>query len=381
MRVLVYGSGQLAQMMYLAGCPLGIDVQAVDVNTETVVHPVSKRPLDVSLAQALESSDALTAEFEHVPEHLLEEASKTEKLFPSMNAILVGADRVREKRLLNALNVPNAAHQVVTYADQIEDCVSALGDQLIIKASRDGYDGYGQWRLTSEEQLPELKQALSSLDLQAVPLVVEQMINFERELSLIGVRDKEGNIQMYPLAENLHHQGQLHVSVAPAPNVSAQLQQKAEEIFRVLADGMNYVGVLAVEMFQCADTLMVNELAPRVHNSGHWTMTGSDTSQFENHLRAVVGLPLGDTSAIGPSAMVNIIGCSSFSRDLLKISGCHLHWYGKTVREKRKMGHINVTAASYVGLGEKLEELGKYVPAEYFPKLGREARRLKQIQP
>jgi len=380
MRVLVYGAGQLAQMMYLAGCPLGIEVQAVDVGNDTVVHPVSKRPLDISLAQAIESADALTVEFEHVPERLLEDASKTEKLYPSMNAILVGADRVREKRLLDALNVPNAAHQVVTYIDELEDCVSALGDKLIIKASRDGYDGYGQWRLLEEGQLPEIKQALSNLDLTAVPLVVEQMVNFDRELSLVGVRDKDGDIKVYPLAENLHHQGQLHVSVAPAPHVTDALQKKAEEIFRVLAEGMNYVGVLAVEMFQCGDELLVNELAPRVHNSGHWSMSGSDTSQFENHLRAVVCLPLGDTSARGPSAMVNIIGCSSFSRDLLKISGCHLHWYGKTVREKRKMGHINVTADSYQALGEKLEALCQYVPNEYFPKLGKEARKLKQIE-
>ncbi|OFC69776.1 5-(carboxyamino)imidazole ribonucleotide synthase [Alteromonas confluentis] len=380
MRVLVYGAGQLAQMMYLAGCPLGIEVQAVDVGNDTVVHPVSKRPLDTSLAQAIESADALTVEFEHVPERLLEDASKTEKLSPSMNAILVGADRVREKRLLDALNVPNAAHQVVTYIDELEDCVSALGDKLIIKASRDGYDGYGQWRLLEEGQLPEIKQALSNLDLNTVPLVVEQMVNFDRELSLVGVRDKDGDIKVYPLAENLHHQGQLHVSVAPAPHVTDALQKKAEEIFRVLAEGMNYVGVLAVEMFQCGEELLVNELAPRVHNSGHWSMSGSDTSQFENHLRAVVGLPLGDTSARGPSAMVNIIGCSSFSRDLLKISGCHLHWYGKTVREKRKMGHINVTADSYQALGEKLEALCQYVPNEYFPKLGKEARKLKQIE-
>ena len=380
MRVLVYGAGQLAQMMYLAGCPLGIEVQAVEVSNDTVVHPVSKRPLDINLAQAIESSDALTVEFEHVPERLHEQASKTEKLYPSMNAILVGADRVREKRLLDALNVPNAAHQVVTYIDELEDCVSALGDKLIIKASRDGYDGYGQWRLMSEEQLPEIKQALSNLDLKKVPLVVEAMVNFDRELSLVGVRDKEGDIKVYPLAENLHHQGQLHVSVAPAPFVSEALQKKAGEIFRVLAEGMNYVGVLAVEMFQCGDELLVNELAPRVHNSGHWSMSGSDTSQFENHLRAVTGLPLGDTEARGPSAMVNIIGCSSFSRDLLKIAGCHLHWYGKTVREKRKMGHINVTAASYAELGSKLEELGQYVPSEYFPKLGKEARKLKQIE-
>lgn len=377
MRVVVYGAGQLAQMMYLAGSPLGIDVQAVDVNSDTVVHPVSKTPLDVSLEQALASADALTVEFEHVPERLLEEAARTEKLMPNINSILVGADRVREKQLLERMHVANCAHRIVTHIDELDACVEALGEKLIIKASRDGYDGYGQWRLASKDALPELKQHLSSLDLTLVPLVVEQMSEFDRELSLIGVRNAQGDIRTYPLAENLHHQGQLHVSVAPATQVDDALQQQAHDIFVKLAEGMDYIGVLAVELFQVGDTLLVNELAPRVHNSGHWTQSGAVTSQFENHLRAVCGLPLGDTSAIGPSAMVNIIGCSSFSRELLSIDGSHLHWYGKSVREKRKMGHINVTADSYEMLGEKLMALSQYLPLAYFPKLIGEATRLK----
>lgn len=377
MRVVVYGAGQLAQMMYLAGSPLGIDVQAVDVNSDTVVHPVSKTPLDVSLEQALASADALTVEFEHVPERLLEEAARTEKLMPNINSILVGADRVREKQLLERMHVANCAHRIVTNIDELDACVEALGEKLIIKASRDGYDGYGQWRLASKEALPELKQHLSNLDLTLVPLVVEQMSEFDRELSLIGVRNAQGDIRTYPLAENLHHQGQLHVSVAPATQVNDALQQQAHDIFVKLAEGMDYIGVLAVELFQVGDTLLVNELAPRVHNSGHWSQSGAVTSQFENHLRAVCGLPLGDTSAIGPSAMVNIIGCSSFSRELLSIDGSHLHWYGKSVREKRKMGHINVTADSYEALGEKLMALSQYLPLAYFPKLIGEATRLK----
>lgn len=377
MRVVVYGAGQLAQMMYLAGSPLGIDVQAVDVNNDTVVHPVSKAPLDVSLEQALASADALTVEFEHVPERLLEEAARTEKLMPNINSILVGADRVREKQLLERMQVANCAHRIVTNIDELDACVEALGEKLIIKASRDGYDGYGQWRLASKEALPELKQHLSSLDLTLVPLVVEQMSEFDRELSLIGVRNAQGDIRTYPLAENLHNQGQLHVSVAPATQVNDALQQQAHDIFVKLAEGMDYIGVLAVELFQVGETLLVNELAPRVHNSGHWSQSGAVTSQFENHLRAVCGLPLGDTSAIGPSAMVNIIGCSSFSRELLSIDGSHLHWYGKSVREKRKMGHINVTADSYEMLGEKLMALSQYLPLAYFPKLIGEAARLK----
>ena len=379
MQVLVYGAGQLAQMMYLAGCPLGIDVQAVDVSNDTVVNPVNKQPLDITLAHAIDAADALTVEFEHVPERLLEEAARSEKLMPGIESVLVGADRVREKRLLESVGVPNCAHRIVTQLDQLDECLSSLGERLILKASRDGYDGYGQWRLTDAAKLDELKRNLSALDLETVPLVVEQMLNFDRELSVIGIRSKSGEIKVYPLAENLHHQGQLHVSVAPATNVSEQLQAEAEKIFTTLAEGMEYVGVLAVELFQCGDTLLVNELAPRVHNSGHWTLTGSDTSQFENHLRAVCGLPLGDTRARGPAAMVNIIGCSSFSRDLLSIPGCHLHWYGKSVREKRKMGHINITAQTYAELGDKLQTLSSYVPVEFFPKLGNEAQRLKLI--
>ena len=377
MRVVVYGAGQLAQMMYLAGSPLGIEVQAVDVNNDSVVHPVSKTPLGFTLEQALDSADALTVEFEHVPERLLEEAARTAKLMPSIENILVGADRVREKKLLDTMNVANCSHRIVTDLAQLDDCIDALGDKLIIKSSRDGYDGYGQWRLTNKQELPELKNALANLNLVEVPLIVEKMVAFDRELSLIGVRNKQGEVRTYPLAENLHYQGQLHVSVAPATNVDEALQRQAHDIFVTLAEGMDYVGVLAVELFQCGSELLVNELAPRVHNSGHWSLTGAVTSQFENHLRAVCGLPLGDTKAIGPSAMVNIIGCSSFSRDLLSIDGSHLHWYGKSVREKRKMGHINVTAESYKQLGEKLMQLSQYLPLEYFPKLIGEATRLK----
>ena len=282
MRVVVYGAGQLAQMMYLAGSPLGIDVQAVDVNSDTVVHPVSKTPLDIPLDEAIEGADALTVEFEHVPERLLEVAAQTNKLMPNIQSILVGADRVREKQLLQSMDVANCEHQVVTHLDQLDACVDALGNKLILKASRDGYDGYGQWRLSDESEFPDLKKSLQGLDLEAVPLVVEKMVKFDRELSLIGVRNAKGDIRTYPLAENLHHQGQLHVSVAPATNVDTELQEQAHTIFTKLAEGMDYVGVLAVELFQVNNTLLVNELAPRVHNSGHWSQSGAVTSQFEN---------------------------------------------------------------------------------------------------
>ncbi|MBO1254587.1 5-(carboxyamino)imidazole ribonucleotide synthase [Alteromonas sp. 5E99-2] len=373
MQVLVYGAGQLARMMYLAGAPLGTEVWAVDVANETVVHPVSKVISDRTLAQAIDTADVLTVEFEHVPEHLLAEADKTGKLYPSMEAILVGADRVKEKNLLTSLNIPNCPYKVVTDLNELDDCVAELGESLIIKASRDGYDGYGQWRMKSATELDSLKQALANLDLNTVPLVVEQCLEFDRELSIIGARNQDGQTVIYPLAQNRHHEGQLHVSIAPAPRMSDALQAQADKIFETLANGLQYTGVLAVELFQVGNELLVNEIAPRVHNSGHWTLHGADTDQFDNHLRAILGLALGSTRPLGVSAMVNIIGCSSFSRDLLSLPGCHMHWYGKSVREKRKMGHINVLAESTLALGSTLEKLSQFLPLEHFPVLLSEA--------
>jgi 5-(carboxyamino)imidazole ribonucleotide synthase len=161
--------------------------------------------------------------------------------------------------------------------------------------------------------------------------------------------------------------------------VDEALNQQAQDIFNKLAISLDYVGVLAVEFFQIGQQLLVNEIAPRVHNSGHWTMQGADTCQFENHLRAVRGLPLGSTKVTSPTAMINIIGCKAFARDMLSIPGCHLHWYGKSPRKKRKMGHFNLCADNYAELGKIMQALAEYVPTEYFPMLKDEAARLVKL--
>ena len=376
MRVLVYGDGQLAQMLNLAGVPLGIDVSAVNVKNHSIVNPVDKTPYSESLKQAMEEAKALTVEFEHVPLDLLEQANTTEKLNPSFEAIRIGADRVLEKRFLERVGVANCQHLIITEHDQLDNIVDELGERVIIKASLDGYDGYGQWRLNGAAQLPALKEQLAELNLKAVPLIAEKMVSFQRELSLIGARNAQGQVSVYPLAENKHHEGQLHVSVAPAPDTTDALTQQAIEIFTTIVEDLNYVGVLAVEMFQIGDQLIVNELAPRVHNSGHWSIHGAETSQFENQLRAVLNLPLGNMSAHRVSAMVNIIGCGSIAKEVLAVSGCHLHWYGKTVRAKRKMGHINVVAEDYAQLAQRLNELARLLPKEFFPVLAEESQRL-----
>ena len=292
MKVLVYGSGQLAQMMYLAAAPLGVIVSAVDVVTETVVNPVSKKATGVPLHRAIEESNSITVEFEHVPEHLLLEADKSGKLYPNVASILAGADRVREKALLVKNNIPNCEYLIIDHVDQLDGVVERLGEKVIFKASRDGYDGYGQWRMSSVSDLVNLRKDFALLDLKKVPIIAEKMMQFDREISLVGARSQDGQIACFSLAENLHHEGQLHVSVAPITQLTEALQKKANDIFERLATAMDYVGVLAVELFQCGDELYVNEIAPRVHNSGHWTQQGCSTSQFEQHIRAVLNLPL-----------------------------------------------------------------------------------------
>ncbi len=376
MQVLVYGSGQLARMMYLAGAPLSIDVKAVDVATKAVVHPVSKAVLGTDLEQCIADADVLTVEFEHVPEDLLVQASASGKLAPNMPAILIGADRVREKALLDKLNIANCTYEVITDVKQLDGIESRLGERIIFKASRDGYDGYGQWRANSAADLPLLAPKFAQLDLQSVPIIAERMSDFSRELSLIGARNASGDVVVYPLSENTHYQGQLHLSIAPAPEYTDELAEQALSIFTKIANELDYVGVLAVELFQEGDTLLVNELAPRVHNSGHWSMHGAHTCQFENHLRAVCNLPLGSTQARAMSAMINIIGCDNLGAAALEMEDAHQHWYGKAVRAKRKMGHININADSYADLGQKLLDLNGQFPSEYFPELGPQAQLL-----
>lgn len=379
MKVLVLGAGQLAQMMYIAAAPIGVEVLAVDVSDNSVVNPITKQAYDFDLAFAIEEAKVITVEFEHIPEALLAIVEKSGKLSPNVQSIMAGADRVREKVLLEKHSVANCQHIIIDNLAQLSGIDKKLGEKIIFKASRDGYDGYGQWRMKSLSDIEPLRNIFTSLDLQKVPLVAEKMAMFDREISVVGARDSHGNIRCFQIAENLHYEGQLHVSVAPASGLNEKLVARANEIFTTIANGLAYVGVLAIELFQTGDQLLVNEIAPRVHNSGHWTQDGADTCQFEQHIRAVMGFPLGSTKTKSVTAMVNIIGCASFSRDLIAIEGCHLHWYGKTLREKRKMGHINVVADNYAELSDKLTALLAHLPSEFFPLLADEASRLKAL--
>lgn len=361
MQVLILGAGQLARMMSLAGAPLDLNVWAYDVNTASVVHPLTQQVYSESLAQAIERSDVITAEFEHIPAEVLTPCQLSGKFLPGQAAIEVGGDRGLEKALLEKVGVANAPYHFIAKRGHLEAAAEVLGLPLVIKTCQAGYDGKGQWRLRDVSEIDAIWPEMVAFLVKDTNhrIVAEQMISFEREVSLIGVRDRAGNTAFYPMTENVHHEGVLAISIAGV--VSEALQQQAQQAFERIASELNYVGVLAIEFFEVAGQLLVNELAPRVHNSGHWTQQGTLCSQFDNHLRAVAGLPLGSTLMIGPSAMVNVLGASSISPAVLSVAGVSSHWYGKAPRPGRKIGHINVVADTLPTLGDKLLQMSKHL--------------------
>lgn len=377
MHVLVLGSGQLARMMSLAGAPLNIAITAFDVTSGNVVHPLTQAVVGHGLEQAIEQADVITAEFEHIPHDVLAVCERSGKFLPSTQAIKAGGDRRVEKALLDNAGVRNAKYAVINSRADFDTAIEKIGIPMVLKSALGGYDGKGQWRLKQAADADaiwaEMAQCIAASDNQAI--VAEQFVPFDREVSLVGARGSNGEIAVYPLAENVHVNGVLSLSTAiDAP----QLQEQAKQMFSAVADSLDYVGVLALEFFDVQGELLVNEIAPRVHNSGHWTQQGAETCQFENHLRAVCGLPLGSTKLIRETAMINILGEDTLPTQLLAMEGCHIHWYGKEKRPGRKMGHINVTADYSGELQRKLCELAAVLDADAFPAVQEVAR---QIQP
>lgn len=368
MHVLVLGAGQLARMMSLAGAPLNIQISAFDVTSENIVHPLTQALLGHGLDNAIEQADVITAEFEHIPHDVLDICEASGKFLPSTEAIKIGGDRRLEKALLDKAGVGNAKYHVINTKDDFTKAIELVGLPMVLKSTLGGYDGKGQWRLKSESEAesiwPEIEDCIAGSPNQAV--VAEAFIPFDREVSLVGVRSLDGTISVYPLAENIHTNGILSLSVAITDSA---LQSQAKQMFTKVAETLNYVGVLALEFFDVSGQLLVNEIAPRVHNSGHWTQQGAEVCQFENHLRAVCGIPLGGTNLIRPTAMVNILGEDRLPTGVLKEQACHIHWYGKDKRPGRKMGHINVSASSYFELSEQLLILSEILDEASFPAL------------
>lgn len=366
MHVLVLGAGQLARMMSLAGAPLNIEISAYDVGSENIVHPLTQAVIGHGLESAIANADVITAEFEHIPHDILAVCEQSGKFLPSTAAIKAGGDRRIEKQLLDDADVRNAKYFVINTRDDFDQAIKHVGIPMVLKSALGGYDGKGQWRLKEANQADaiwaEMAECIAASDSQAI--VAEEFVPFNREVSLVGARSKNGTVAVYPLAENVHTNGVLTLSTAIA---DTDLQEQAKQMFTAVADKLDYVGVLALEFFDVDGTLLVNEIAPRVHNSGHWTQQGAETCQFENHLRAVCDLPLGSTKLVRETSMINILGEDTLPKSLLAMDGVHIHWYGKEKRAGRKMGHINVCGDYSGELQRKLCALADVLDDNAFP--------------
>ena len=357
MKIGVLGGGQLGRMLALAGYPLGLRFRFLDPAPEAPVEELAELvvgrfdDLDV-LARFPDGLDVITYEFENVPVEAARHLARRVAVYPPIRALEVSQDRLLEKTLFARLGIPPAPFAPVETFEELQRAAETIGLPALLKTRRLGYDGKGQFAIRQPADVPAAWRALGG-----VPLVLEGFIDFDRELSQIAVRGRDGAVAHYPLVENHHAEGILRLTLAPAPNLNPKLEEQAGRAIRSVLEELDYVGVLAIEFFQKGEALIANEMAPRVHNSGHWTIEGARTSQFENHLRALLGWPLGPTEAVAHSAMVNLIGRLPEPPAVLAVPGAHLHFYGKKPRAGRKLGHATVWADSAEEVRARLERL------------------------
>jgi 5-(carboxyamino)imidazole ribonucleotide synthase len=291
------------------------------------------------LAELIDGVDVATYEFENVPVEAAAWMALRVLVAPPPVALEAAQDRLNEKTLFDEVGLPVPPYAAVSSTDDLVAAIDTVGVPAILKTRRLGYDGKGQAVIREPGDADTAWRAIGE-----VPAILERLVTFDRELSIIGARGADGATAFYPLVENVHRDGILRITRAPAPDLPDDLQRRAEDHARAVMDELGYVGVLAIELFQVGGDLLGNEMAPRVHNSGHWTIEGAATSQFENHLRAIGGLPLGPTDPKGPCAMINLIGTASPAATLVAIPGAHVHLYGKAPRPGRKLGHVTVLA-------------------------------------
>lgn len=354
MKVGVIGGGQLGRMLALAGVPLGMEFVFLDPAEDACAAIAGKHLLggydsQHHLQQMAQSVDLVTFEFENVPAQTVAYLSEYVPVYPSAEALRTARDRLNEKNMFARLDIPVTRFADVQSQQQLELAVQQVGLPAILKTRTLGYDGKGQKVLRSQTDV-----AGAFAELGSVPCLLEAFVDFDGEVSVIAVRGRDGQLCCYPLAHNQHQNGILHVSVASSDH---PLQQLAEDyVGRVMAH-LEYVGVMGFEFFEVDGSLVANEVAPRVHNSGHWTTEGAQCSQFENHLRAIAGLPLGSTQALEHAAMINCIGKMPAPSQVLAIEGAHLHDYAKQAKPGRKVGHISLRCASRQQLVQQIEQV------------------------
>ena len=357
----ILGGGQLARMLALSGAPLGLRFLVMDTEADACAGQFA--PLLVgdyrdekALAEFASKIDVATFDFENVPAESAQWLSERVPVFPNPRALAIAQDRLAEKTLFRELGIPVPDFAAVATRGELDDALARVGVPCILKTRRLGYDGKGQFRIRA---LADADAAWDALGAQAdkVGLIVEAFVPFQRELSVVAVRGRNGEFRSWPLTENWHVDGVLSASLAPA-QVDDALAGAAIAHARKLAEKIDYVGVFALELFCKDGALLANEMAPRVHNSGHWSIEGSETSQFQNHLRAVLGLPLGDTRMLGHACMLNWIGAMPEAAAVLGEAGGHWHDYGKLPRAGRKVGHATLRADSREELAASLRNVG-----------------------
>ncbi len=359
-RVGVIGAGQLGRMMALAGTPLDVEFVFYD---EAIGSPCSnlgdfiKPSSENALEQFIASVDVVTYESENTSVDLVRQINKQKPVYPGELSLSKSQHRLTEKTEFNDLGINTAKFLRVTSKNELIKATQELGFPIVVKTTTMGYDGKGQAVIKSEGDIDAAWHALAGNE-----LIAESFVKFSRELSAIAARDTQGNIQIYPLAENDHHDGILRVSRVPVKNLSDKKTQQAKDFITLLLNHLDHVGVLTLELFDCEDGLVANEMAPRVHNSGHWSIEGSYCSQFENHIRAICDMPLGDTGTKHTaSAMINIIGKNGDRNSVLSTANAHLHMYGKSERPNRKLGHINLFGGNDLEVDASLQKLTDFV--------------------
>ena len=342
-KVGIVGAGQLGRMLALAGYPLGLRCLFLDRSADAPgaqVAPILVGDLEDpgKLQELAERSDVVTFDWENISGAALAPLERTTSIRPPRKALEISQDRLLEKALFRSLKIPVAAHAAVDNKEDLVRAVRRLGSRGVLKTRRMGYDGKGQCVLRHAEDIDSAWAQIG-----ASGLIYEQFQTFSREVSIIGARAATGEIVYYPLSSNTHSGGVLRYSVAPF--IHRPLERTARRCLKKVMESLGYVGVLTIEFFVVKGALIANEMAPRVHNSGHWTIDGCITSQFENHLRAICGLPLGSTRALGHTAMINFLGKMPQMTRLLAIEGLAFHDYGKEPRPGRKLGHCSITRA------------------------------------
>ncbi len=369
----ILGGGQLARMMVLAGAPMGLRFEVFDPAADACAGQLA--PLQVAafedeaaLAAFAERVDVVTFDFENVPAGSARFLAERVPVYPNPDALSVAQDRLSEKTLFRELGIPLPPFADIRSRDELAAQVDSFGLPCILKTRRFGYDGKGQFRLRTAADIDAAWAALGA-QVERTGLILEGFVAFEREVSVVAVRGIDGEFRAWPVTGNWHVDGVLSASVAPARLAPAQYDA-AIGYAQTLAERLDYVGVFALELFCRGDELLANEMAPRVHNSGHWTIEGSETSQFENHLRAVLGLPLGDTRMLGHACMLNWIGEMPDAEAVLAQPGGHWHDYGKESREGRKVGHATLReddagalAAALDAVGAQLDRAAQVAPA------------------